>query len=302
MELKLTDRDIDVLQTMARVGVLSNRQVKRLYGDPSRYHIKRLEKFQEMGYIVRENGYSQVTKKGMAALGIDGTPKRLRKVDITKRVKVVDLIEMIPYWEVKLGYEIKAEEKINRNAYLDAALVKQGQVYVVYLVDAKELRPVTLGRLWREMQELPLKGLKRMLILFEHSMAMGMVAAKVDKPRMEELLLLPYPGGIEIFNIYNDNVFINLLNDKLPGMAPLTSDRLFADYQWQGNYVSILVANDAVKRYYLHEYFDGLSYQTEKKDVVIVCTNDQRTFFANMYPLAKIVTMDRNSLTGKQEQ
>lgn len=301
MEVKLTERDIDVLRMMARAGVLCNRQVKRLYGNPKRFHIRKLEKFQELGYVVRDNGYSQVTRKGMAALGIDGTPKRLRKIDIKKRVRVVDLIEMLPDWDVKLGYEVKAEEKINRNAYLDAAIKRQERTYVIYLIDAKEPRPVTLGRLWNEIQEMPLKGLSRVLMLFEHATAMGLVAAKVKKPRIEELLLLPYPDGIELFNTYHGTGFIALLQNKLPGLELLTSDRLFADYQWQGNYVSVLITNDAVKRYCLHEYYNGLSYQTEKKDVVIVCTSDQRTFFANLYPLAKIVSLDRNSLIVKQE-
>lgn len=302
MVMELTERDTDLLILLHRNGALNIEHVREIYGCPSSYHRKRLTKLSKEGYLVRSKGFVQITSRGMAAAGIMGEPKKLRKVDLKRRAGVLSAVRMVPGWSATLTTEVKEKRGLNRSAYIDAYIERNGIGYAVYLIDSKILRPVTLGRLWNEMQEMSLKGLNRVIMLFEHVTAMVLMASKVNKPKMDELLLLPYPGSIELFSAYHSERLPALLQEKLPGVGPLASARLYADYQWQGNYVSILLTNDAVKRYYLSEYYDGPSYQMEKKDVVIVCASDQRKFFANLYSLAKIVSLDRNSLIDNQEK
>jgi len=291
------ERDVHLLKMLYKNGVLSNEQIREMYGHTSSYYKKRLTQLSKERYLIRDNGYVRITSKGIAEIGIVGIPKKLRRKEMKRRVEVLNAVRLLPEWEVLLSVEIKKKKGLNKSSHIDAYIEKDGIGYAVYMVDAKTIRPVTLGRLWNEMQEMPLKGINRVMVLFEHAAAMSQVASKVEKPRMEELLLLPYPSGIDLFNAYCSEGFKDCLSEKLPGLEPLDSARKFADYQWQGNYVSVLVTNDAVKRYYLGRYYNGLSYQAEKKDIVIVCAGDQRVFFANLYPLAKIVALGGDSLT-----
>lgn len=298
--MELTERDMEVLQLLSRSGVMSNEQTKKIYGNPKLYHIRRLEKMSKEGYVIRKSGYVSITQKGMQFLGVDNKLVRINSWDKPQRAEMVDLVFEMPGWEVKFGTEIKRERNLNRGSRIGAVLKKADIEYAVYQLTAESPRPETIGRLWNEINELPEKGnMQKAVIFCKTSDGMAAIAAKIKKPRVKEILLLPNSEGISILWVYHSEQFKDLLAQKFPGITPSTA-RKYADYQWQGNYVSILLTNDAVKRHYLHDYYNSQSHQRENKDVIIVCTNDQRTFFANLYPLAKIVSLDR-SLIAKQE-
>lgn len=290
MEMELAERDMELLLLLSKCGVMRNEQIKKFYGNPKKYHIKRLEKMSKEGYLLRRLGFVSITQKGLQLLGIENRLAQIKSWAKPQRADMVDLVFNMPGWEVKFGTEIKRERGLNRGSLISAVIKKESVEYAVYQLTAENPKPVTLGRVWNEIQGLPVKGnINRVVVFCKIGAGMEALIAKAVKPKVEEVLLLPYPEGVKILRTYHTEYIYNQLSQKLPGVTPLTT-RKFADYQWQGNYVSVLLTNDVVKRYYLNEYYSG-SYQREQRQVIIVCAESQRDYFTKQFPLAKIVTV-----------
>jgi len=292
--MHLQERDIVLLKALCKSGVLNNELVQEIYDGKGSYYKKRLTQMSMEGYLVRDRGYVRITSKGMAAVGVEGAPKKLRRVDMKRRVAILSAVKMLPDWKVMLSSEIKKKKGLNKSSQIHAYIEKDGLGYGVYMIETKTIKPVALGKLWQEIQEMNLKGIERVIMLFRYAEAMSFVASRVKEPKIKELLLLPYPDGMELFRVQHNGAVEKYLQENLPGITKVVNGKRFVDYWWQGNYVVNLITNDAVKRYYLREYFEGMLYQIEKRDVVILCTDSQRILFAKLYPLAKIVTVNLN--------
>ncbi len=283
-------RDMKVLQLLCRNGVMSNAQVKFLYGNTSKYYLRRLERMSKNGYIVRKSGYVSITQKGVQLIGGEFKATRVRKWNKSQRADLIDLVFKLPEWEIKFGTEIKRERGLNRGALISALIKKREIEYAIYMLATETPRAVSIGRLWREINELPAKSFINRAIVFCYSpKGMSAMVSKTTKPLVKELLLLPYPYGLEIFKKYQTDYLKNIIMQRFPGAAP--SGRLFADFLWQGKYVAILIGNDFIKRYYLKEYFEGLGQRLEKKEVIIVCIKDQYRVFSENFPHAKFAVL-----------
>jgi len=90
--MHLQERDIVLLKALCKSGVLNNELVQEIYDGKSSYYKKRLTQMSREGYLVRDRGYVRITSKGMAAVGVEGAPKKLRRVDMKRRVAIVRAI------------------------------------------------------------------------------------------------------------------------------------------------------------------------------------------------------------------
>jgi DNA-binding Lrp family transcriptional regulator len=293
MPIELPARDMKVLQLLCRNGIMTNEQVKQIYGNTSRYYLKRLEKMSRQGYIVRRAGYVSITQKGVQLLGEGNKAVRVKKWNRTQRADLIDIMFELTDWEVKFTTEIKRERGLNRGAIIDG-LIKKGETeYAIYILSAESPRPVSIGKLWREINELPAKSyIHRAIVFCPSPKSMGLILAKVKNPLIKKLLLLPQVNGLELFKKYQSNDFDNIVKQRFPEATP--AGRNYADYMWQGKYVTILVCNDAIKRYYLKEYYEGLGERLEGKEVIIVCLQGQYGLFSEIYPRAKFAVIDND--------
>lgn len=291
--MELPERDIEVLQLLSRNGIMTNEQVRLIYGNTSKYYLRRLEKLSKWGYIVRKSGHISITQKGIQLVGGKFSTFKIKEQNKTQRADLINLVFELPDWEIMFSKEVKLERGINRGAWIGAH-IKKGEIeYGVYMLAAGNPRPVTVGRLWREINELPAKSLIQRAIIFCYSVqSMGAMINKIEDPSVRELLMLPYPNGLEVFKRYHSDGFRKLIAQRFPGPSP--SGRKFADFIWDGKYVSILMANDAVKRANLKKYYGGLSEELEKREVIIVCSQGQHGVFSKHFPHAKFALLHNN--------
>lgn len=76
-QLEPTERDAALLSLLARGCILRFDQVRLIYG-VAKYHYKRLTVLEERGYVLCRRRYVQVTRKGLAVLGLHGRPLDVR--------------------------------------------------------------------------------------------------------------------------------------------------------------------------------------------------------------------------------
>lgn len=292
----LAMRDMEMLELLSRSGVMSNEQIKKIYGNPKKYHIKRLDRMSKEGYVVRKSGYVNITQKGLQEIGKD-KPVRVKRREKQLRVGMVDLVFELSGWEVKFGTETKRERNLNHGMRFSAVINNGEAEYAVYQLNAQNPRPTTVGRIWNEIQELPHKAqIYRAVVLCYTTGSMSAIISKISKPTSKEILILPYPQGVYLLRERATQEFENRIARQFPGLIPIGARR-YADYQWKGYDVSVLVTNDAVKHYHLKEHYGNKLTKRENRKIIIICTEEQRQPFSELYPEGIFAVMDNNLKT-----
>jgi len=264
-------------------------QVQKHYGGVSQYHKRRVERFSAAGYVKRKAGYIEITLKGCRAAGIEEKPLRVQKWRRDHKTKVSDLIYEMPEWEVKMGIEVKRQKKLKPNTRLDAVIGKDGSEYVLYLLPENPF-PITIKKIWHEIQKLPEINYYHAAVLCPTPTAMAAFTEQLSQAerRLREILVLPHPDGVYILNSVNRESFKNLIAGRLPGLLP--ANRVYVDYQWQNCYICNLVTNDIIKRRHLKNYFENI-ISLENRPVIIVCMSNQFPFFKRLYPAASFLVL-----------
>lgn len=296
--MNLTERDITLLKTLAKCGVLTLEQVQKLYGDVSRYHLRRVELLRSAGYVIRKDGCVTVTAAGLRAVKA-GKPQKVKSAYKEHRLAVMDVLLNLTGWHIELGAEAKKTRSMNRGTRLDAVVSNGTKEYAVYIL-SQEPEPIVITRLYNELTTLPRHRLDRAAVFaptpeaFDAFLSGGGSSARKllfeGKTLLKELLLLPSSVGPDIISKVHSPAFAALLFSAFPGAA--AAGRAFADYVWRGCYLSLLVTNDLIKREMLRHYLEGPFYRAEgSPPVVVVCLESQRAVFSSLYPAASFAVM-----------
>lgn len=273
----LTEKDIELLKALQKCVVLNSKQASRIYGNVKNYHYQRTNRLQERGYIIKHNGYIEITKKGAKAIGQNDVPARVKEPWQRKfKADIAEIYFALPEWRFLSSREIKRERGLNRSSRINAYIEKNNKGYAVYLLN-KEPQKSTIKSIKNEFHDLDLVGISGAIIFCPTPKAMKIFGANTSKLR--EVLLLPYPYGLKLLGHMEE--IDELVQETLQGFKP--SKRAFADYEKGNTYASVLIYNDLAKKDHLTNY---LKYARDKenKEVIIVCLENQSKEFAKQFP------------------
>lgn len=298
-KVNLTERDVTLLKTLGRCGILTLEQVRKLYGNVSRYHLRRVELLRSAGYISRKDGCVTVTAAGLRAAGAE-RPQKMKSAYKERRIAVMGVLLGLPGWHVELGAEAKKARGMNRGSRVDAVVSDGSKEYAVYVLPPEPKR-VAVARLYSEIAVLPRHRLERAAVFaptpeaFDTFLAGGGSSAKKllleGKTLMKELLLLPSAVGPDIIAKVNAPAFVDLLFSAFPGAV--NAGRMFADYLWRSCYLTLLLTNDLLKRELLRHYLEGPFYKAEgSPPIIVVCLESQVPVFSAIYPGVSFAVVD----------
>ncbi len=273
----LTDRDVKLLHLLGRIGVLRTSQAKLVYEGVKRYHLRRIEKLASEGMIVREYGYIRPTTRGLQAANYDGVPIRLRKHQYEERVLAVDVLSHFSDWSKEYAIELKRRGLIERKSQVSAVIQKGKLQYGVYAL-AHTPKQSNMLFLHSEMHDLQTTGVDRFLVFYKTP---DLPEAFGYPPTgIKECCLLPYPAGVDSFRRIFAEDFVALINQHFPGVK--VSNRPFAHFEWQGNYITVMHTNDLVKRQALINYLT-YAQKRESRKCILVCTPGQAKEIKNIF-------------------
>ncbi len=302
MEVKLTKRDRFLLELVGKAGAVSVEQVQKIYGNPSSYHLNRLSKLSGGGYIKRRKGFVTLRARGLRAIGIANTkPDKKEDYIVEKKAEIAELVFRLKGWQVIFGAGYKKKKGLNRGSRIEAVIKTSDYRFAIYHLVSSQPRANTVARYLNEINALPLKaGIDRAVIFCQPECA-EILLARIDKPAIKELLLLPYPEGMTLLkNRYNDYFFDEILSEGLPGIKRDNSLR-FTDYTWTAKngvyYISDLSTNDAIRMHYLDSYLSSKLVMKAKKKIAILCTHKKYPHIRKRYPGVPISVMT-NTLDG----
>ena len=267
---ELTDRDIALLHILGRCGIMKPAQANVIYGGVKKYHIRRIEKLSKAGMIIRDRGYIRPTKKGLQAAGYDGEFVRILKHQYKDRALAVELLLAFPEWDISFGIELKRRDMIERRSQIAGVIERNNLKYAFYLISHIP-SPGNVTFIRSELRDLRIWGIDRIGIFCTNKKIIE--ALTIDPPTgIKECCLLPYPAGVDSFRRIFAEDFVALINQHFPGVK--VSNRPFAHFEWQGNYITVMHTNDLVKRQALINYLT-YAQKRESRKCILVCTPGQ---------------------------
>jgi len=267
---ELTDRDIALLHILGRCGVMKPAQANIIYGGVKRYHIRRIERLSKTGMIIRDKGYIRPTKKGLDAAGYEREIVRIQKHQYKDRSLAVGLLLAFPEWDVSFGIELKRQDMIERRSQIAGVIERNNLKYAFYVISHVPT-PGNVTFIRSELRDLRIWGIDRIGIFCTNKKIIE--AMTIEPPRgIKECCLLPYPAGVDSFRRIFAEDFVAFINQRFPGLK--VSNRPFAHFEWQGNYITIMHNNDLVKRQALLEYLT-YAQKRESRKCILVCTPGQ---------------------------
>jgi hypothetical protein len=246
VNVTLSAKDIQLLTLLSQCGVIRPEQSKIIYGDVSRYHLKRIEKLVSAKILIRDHGYIRPTATGLTKAGIMISPLRMERYRYKEHSLAAELMSQLPDWTPTYARELKQRGKIQRPSRIGVTIKKDNRQYAVYII-ADNPKQITLRQICTEMGELSMTGMKHVLLFCTNNAIMQTFMQALSKPPagLEECCLLPYPAGIEYFKRQSSLEFQMFINDHIPGVRASTLK--FVDYQVRRIYISVLLNNDLVK-------------------------------------------------------
>jgi hypothetical protein len=275
---ELTDRDIALLHILGRCGIMKPAQANVIYGGVKKYHIRRIEKLSKAGMIIRDRGYIRPTKKGLQAAGYDGEFVRILKHQYKDRALAVELLLAFPEWDISFGIELKRRDMIERRSQIAGVIERNNLKYAFYLISHIP-SPGNVTFIRSELRDLRIWGIDRIGIFCTNKKIIE--ALTIDPPTgIKECCLLPYPAGVDSFRRIFAEDFVALINQHFPGVK--VSNRPFAHFEWQGNYITVMHTNDLVKRQALINYLT-YAQKRESRKCILVCTPGQAKEIKNIF-------------------
>lgn len=269
-KIEVTERDVRLLELLSRCGVMRPSQAKMVYGDVSRYHLRRIEKLASSGFIIRDRGYIRPTAKGLRAAGISVKPLRLERHRYEEHSILVDIMRDFLDWDFTFAIDLKRIEIIQCRTKLGAVISRDALRYGIYVFTNKP-RPATLVFLKSEMSALRSSGIERLLVFCTSQEILD--SFEPDPPDgLREFCLLPYPEGVDSFKYLFTPDFRAFMTTRFPGLTP--SRRPFAHFEWRDAFITVLIHNDLVKKRFLQEYLEH-AQKREGKRCIVVCSPGQ---------------------------
>lgn len=269
----LTDKDIELLKFIGKIGVCTIGQAKELYGSGNKwYHYKRVQRLQENKFIIKRGKYIELSGKGADVVGEKKYYFRRNEIRET-HAEIAHIALAFKDFEILSSREVREEFGLNRKTYFKNVLVHEGLYYFIYLLSENPTKK-SINGIKSELKTLASSGIARQSIVFAPTPT-AMAAFGVDGCKQDQLFLLPYPSGVDLLKSH--------LTNPIKINAPRTR-KLFADHEAETHYVAILTLNNLARRQALAAYFEI----GHIKPVVIYCLESQLEVFSYQYPKAKL--------------
>lgn len=309
-KIRLSERDLKVIELVGKLGILSLDIVSKLYGDTSSYHLNRMKVLCAQKYLVRKNNHLTLGAAGKKLL--ESEHKEIKQISgdkvskerISRVSKVLyyideEIWDFIPSWDVKATWDVEIDRGARFYGMLSSKINHQTK-YLIYNI-GKTPTPSLLKRIQMEQRVLREKGIYKVIVLAETKEAMEAYPLKFNQ--LEEQLLLPYTTqGIDIINILG-KVDINAVTCRfIYGNTLRQTDWQTADYEIFSStpnkrYVVNLITNDIEKRKKLINHLALSSYsKNEDININIVCLDWQYTKFSQEYKNCSIDCISHNQL------
>ncbi len=280
--IKLNEVDIKLFQLIAASGTCTLEQARQLYGGNQWYHYKRIQRLEDDRYLIKRGKYLELTKRSAELIG---EPKyRFRHDGVREaHAEIADIVLSLGLDFIS-NRQLRSEYGLNRKTYFKGAVIIDGYYYFLYLLGDKPSNQY-LGGLKAELRTYSASGITRKSVVFAPTpTAMAMFGN--DHCKQDELLLLPYPSGINLLNQYFSAGNQDYINSLIPGAVPTRQP--FAHYESPSQYYTVLILNDIAKRNALTGYFMS---PFQNKPVSIICLDSQKSLFASQYPNAQLISV-----------
>lgn len=294
--MNLKDRDYELLKLLSKTGAVTYEQVQQIYGTKN-YHYHRLARLEEAGYLLKTRKYVRITGKGASAVGCELT--RISPYMLGHYSKFAELImnlknyEAIPQKDLRQKYQME-----RRNNYQGGLRCNLGE-YFVYILTERVTRnkmvyiktEIDHLAVFKQLSPQEAKDLRGVILLTTSPQLLD--DFPVADYRTLEVMLLPYPDGIEILDSWADDTYHQYLRSLIP-KPNAVSLRPFAHYETPDSYHVFLMINDLNKKYRLASYFRAnanIESKAEPKPVYIYCFEEQAEYFARQFPYAFIQTV-----------
>lgn len=289
--MQLKERDYELLHLLAKTGAITFEQAQQIYNTKN-YHYHRLIRLEKAGYIHKEGRYIQITGKGASLVG--GERLRLSPYTLSRYSAFAELVmnlknyEAVPQKELRKNYQME-----KRNNYQGGLRLKD-RIYFVYVLPDSPTRNKLLitkneiDYLSFTQQVAPYpeaKNIRGAIILTKDPKVLN--EFPVVDYRALEVMLLPYPDGIEIIDSWADDTYHQYLRSLIP-KPNAVSIKPFAHYETPDAYHVFMMTNDLNKKFRLDAYFRA---QVESKPVYIYCLEEQSEYFSRQFPYAFIQTV-----------
>lgn len=276
MPVQLTEKDMQLFNLLADFGIMRLDQARIVYGEVSRYHIRRIERLSASGYISRSRGYIRLTKKSEKLL--DKLPLRIQKRRYKEQALTVDFFQKFtsfcPQWKFIPSIIPKRRGIIEIGSQINAVLMLEENVrYAVYIFPYVP-RPTTVHFLINEMRQNKNAGLDRVLVFYSRPSAISAFGGRAPDG-LREFCMLPIESGAEAFMLYRKLIYPqpHPVIREFFADAELTK-RPFAHFEYAGGYVTLLFNGDLVMREYLEEYLKHVQPLEQKTCIVIAGQSD----------------------------
>lgn len=255
-------------------GACSLGQAKKIYSGNKWYHYKRIQRLVEAGYLIKRSGYVELTSKGAEMIG----SKKLRfnkEMGVSSRFEIANIALALKNHSILSSREVREEYNLYRKTLFKNVLVCNNLYYFIYLLP-EDPAAVLINSIKSELKSFSSSIMARHSIVFAPTLS-AMAKFGIADCKQNELLLLPYPSGLDLINTYLGKAL------DLPRV-----NKPFADYETEDYCIAVLTLNNIARRYALNAYFAVGS----DKPVKILCLSSQVEIFSNIYPSAKLEIVD----------
>ena len=288
----IQEDDIRLFRIISIGGVCTIEQSKTIYsGRAEYYHYLRVRRLVEDGYLDKHGKYLELTGKSSSLIG--ETKYRFRnegqkplQCEISKIVMGMTEVETVSNRKLRNKYSLD-----RRTNFKGAFVLNQEEYFFYFLPSKTSLQLATFIK--SELRTLSIGGICRKSIIFV-SNPETMKFFSGDDSKQVELLLLPYPGGVEILNSFYSSANQGYLATLMPGAV--ATKMPFANYESPDCYYTILILNDIAKRSTLAAYYESPG---QKRPVKIICLDTQKTLYTNKYPRAEIISIQESKFRKK---
>ncbi|SHF16128.1 hypothetical protein SAMN02745133_01965 [Desulforamulus putei DSM 12395] len=272
----VTENDLRILRLFGKYSVLSTNALSEIITDVSKNYVKkRTYQLIERGYIKRDGYNLTLTIKGAREIGLDSVPV-VKEYNVHKKIAVNEaLISLSEHLNVYSSKEIKELCLIPTTFRIGGGVEKDG-IYAVYALPKKTTQKLVKD-IKNEINKLRHYNIKKAIVFCPSKESYD--AFDPDNPceGIDELLLLPYPLGIDWF-VRKDNL-CEIIKEPLK-----PADRTFADYIAGNNtYFSYLVTNDIVKINRIKLFYDQVIQYEKSKSITAVILKDQQSHFRKIF-------------------
>lgn len=283
IKIKITEYDKSLFKLIAASGVCTLGQARAIYKSFSNnqwYHYKRVQRLEKDAYLIKRGHYLELTKRSAEIIG--ETRYRFRNESVRElHAEIADIVLSLGLNFIS-NRQLRNDFGLNRKTYFKGAVIINSYYYFLYLL-SEEPSTQHINGIRSELKIYSTSGIARKAIVFAPTQT-AMALFGDNSCKQDELLLLPYPSGLNLLNNFFTPETEEYLKSLFPGAIP--SRQPFANYETASQYITILVLNDIAKKSALTGYFIA-PYQ--KKPVSIICLESQKQLFTSQYPKARFI-------------